>query len=242
MIKLCVNIDHVATLRQARGGDEPDVIEAARVCEQCGAFGITVHLREDRRHIQDRDVEALKGIVKGNFNLEMALSDDIIHAAKKTIPSQITIVPEKRSELTTEGGLDVASNRIKISRVIKEFHDLGVAVSLFVEPQEDIVLLSKELGADYVELHTGSYCNAAGPAALAEKERIYTAARAAAACGIGLNAGHGLNYTNLPPLLKAQGLRELNIGHSIISRSVFTGLASAVNEMLQIIRDSYCCE
>ena len=238
MIALCVNVDHVATLRQARGGHEPDVIEAARVCEERGASGITVHLREDRRHIQDSDVEALKNIVKGNFNLEMGLSDDIIHVAKKTIPGQITIVPEKRSELTTEGGLDVAANRLKIARVIKEFHDLGVAVSLFIEPQVDIVLLSNELGADYVELHTGSYCNAASRAAAAEMERIYASARAAAEVGIGLNAGHGLNYINLPPLLKAEKLHELNIGHSIISRSVFTGLASAVDEMLRIIRET----
>jgi len=236
MITLCVNIDHVATLRQARGGYEPDVVEAARVCEQRGASGITVHLREDRRHIQDGDVAALKGVVKGNFNLEMALSDDIILVAKKTIPTQITIVPEKRSELTTEGGLDVAANRLEIGRLIKEFHDLGVAVSLFVEPRTDIVLLSKELGADYVELHTGSYCNATGAAAMTEMERIYASARAAAAAGIGLNAGHGLNYTNLPPLLKAEGLHELNIGHSIVSRSVFTGLAAAVDEMLRVIR------
>ena len=237
MIKLCVNVDHVATLRQARGGYEPDVIEAARVCEQCGSSGITVHLREDRRHIQDGDVAALKSTVKGNFNLEMALSDDIILIAKKTIPTQITIVPEKRSELTTEGGLDVAANRLKIGRVIKEFHDLGVVVSLFVEPQPDTVLLSKELGADYVELHTGNYCGAAGQAAMAEMERIHAAARAAASVGIGLNAGHGLNCTNLPPLLKAEGLHELNIGHSIVSRSVFIGLAAAVEEMLKVIRE-----
>ncbi|MCL2026446.1 MAG: pyridoxine 5'-phosphate synthase [Leptospirales bacterium] len=237
MIKLCVNVDHVATLRQARGGHEPDVIEAARICEQCGASGITVHLREDRRHIQDSDVAELKSIVKGNFNLEMAFSDDVINVAKKIIPAQITLVPEKRSELTTEGGLDVAANRLKISQIIKEFHDLGVIVSLFIEPQPDIVLLSKELGADYVELHTGTYCNAAGAVAVAEMERIYASARAAASVGIGLNAGHGLNYMNLPPLLKTEGLHELNIGHSIVSRSVFIGLAAAVEEILKVIRE-----
>ncbi|MDR3237218.1 MAG: pyridoxine 5'-phosphate synthase [Spirochaetia bacterium] len=236
MPELCVNIDHIATLRQARGGTEPDVIASARVCEANGAAGITVHLREDRRHIQDSDAAALKGTVKGCFNLEMALSDDIIGAAKKIVPDQITIVPEKRAELTTEGGLDVEANRAKIAKIVKEFHEIGVVVSLFIEPYPETVLLSKELGADYVELHTGTYCNAGPQTVRHEIERIYAAARAAASAGIGLNAGHGLNYTNLPPLLKAEGLHELNIGHSIISRAVFTGLEIAVQEMCRIIK------
>lgn len=236
MTKLCVNIDHIATLRQARGGVEPNVAQGAKICEQCGASGITVHLREDRRHIQDRDVVELKQIVKGNFNLEMALSDDIIGIAKKIVPNQVTLVPEKRAELTTEGGLDVSANRAKIAKVIREFQELGIIVSLFVEPDPQVVSLSKELGADYVELHTGSYCNAVGSAAEHELERIYNAAAAAERAKIGLNAGHGLNYENLFPVLKAEGLHELNIGHSIISRAVFVGLAEAVTEMLEVIR------
>ena len=236
MAKLCVNIDHVATLRQARGGTEPGVIEAAKVCEECGAAGITVHLREDRRHIQDNDVYELKKIVKGNFNLEMALSDDIISIAKKVVPNQVTLVPEKREELTTEGGLDVFANKEKIEKVIREFKDLGIIVSLFVEPEPQVVMLSKELGSDYVELHTGSYCNAFGDSVKNELERIYKAATIAAQVGIGLNAGHGLNYENTASVLSAEGLHELNIGHSIVARSVFTGLATAVEEMLKIVR------
>ena len=236
MAKLCVNIDHVATLRQARGGTVPGVIEAAKVCEECGAAGITVHLREDRRHIQDNDVYELKKIVKGNFNLEMALSDDIISIAKKVVPDQVTLVPEKREELTTEGGLDVFANKEKIEKVIREFKDLGIIVSLFVEPEPQVVMFSKELGSDYVELHTGSYCNASGDSMKNELERIYKAATIAAQVGIGLNAGHGLNYENTTPILSAEGLHELNIGHSIVARSVFTGLATAVEEMLEIVR------
>jgi pyridoxine 5-phosphate synthase len=245
-VKLCVNIDHIATLRQARGTAYPDTIEGARLCEEAGAHGITVHLREDRRHIQDRDVYGLKGIVRGKFNLEMALSDEIIAIAAKVVPGQITLVPEKRMELTTEGGLDVAGNFDKIRAVVKRFHDIGVLVSLFVEPTRDMVSRSKEAGADYIELHTGTYCTAADasygdqgiplpPAVKNELERIYRAAEHACDIGIGVNAGHGLNWLNLKPVLSARGLDELNIGHSIIARSVFLGLAGAVKELLAII-------
>ncbi|HNU90854.1 MAG TPA: pyridoxine 5'-phosphate synthase [Spirochaetota bacterium] len=233
---LCVNIDHVATLRQARGGIEPDPIEAALVCEDNGAAGITVHLREDRRHIQDMDVAGLRDVVRGKLNLEMALSDDIISVARRVVPNQITLVPEKRQELTTEGGLDVAANKARIIEVARMFHDIGVLVSLFVEPDPRIVELSRETGADFIELHTGTYCGARGEAEVQkELDRIYRAAHHAKAIGIRINAGHGLSYRNLPPILETPGLEELNIGHSIISRAVFLGLARAVREIADII-------
>ena len=234
-IILCVNIDHIATLRQARGGIEPDPIEGARICEENGARGITVHLREDRRHIQDNDIFALRDIVMGKFNLEMALSDDIIDVARRAVPDQITLVPEKREELTTEGGLNVRGNIKKIKEIVKIFHDLGSAVSLFIEPEIDVVDASKESGADYIEIHTGTYCNAVGADVKKEIERIYSSANHAAKIGIRINAGHGLNYTNIQPILKTPGLEELNIGHSIISRSIFSGLAGAVREMVDLI-------
>jgi pyridoxine 5-phosphate synthase len=245
-IKLCVNIDHIATLRQARGTAYPDLLEGARLCEEAGAHGITVHLREDRRHIQDRDVYGLKKTVRGKFNLEMALSDEIIAIARKVIPGQITLVPEKRQELTTEGGLDVAGNFDRIRSVVRQFHDIGVIVSLFIEPARDTVYRSKETGADYIELHTGTYCTRADEGgqglnrelsthAESELERIYRAAEHACEIGIGVNAGHGLNHYNLKPVLSAKGLDELNIGHSIISRSIFLGLTGAVQELLAII-------
>jgi pyridoxine 5-phosphate synthase len=247
-IKLCVNIDHIATVRQARGSAYPDPLEGARLCEESGAHGITVHLREDRRHIQDRDVIGLKDIVKGKYNLEMALSDEIIAIAKKIKPDQITLVPEKREEITTEGGLDVAANFDRIRSVVKQFHDFGVIISLFVEPEKDLVYRSKETGADYIEIHTGSYCTAADdfdgdlygespPGVKRELDRICRAAEYAAEIGIGINAGHGLNAHNLKPVLAARGLEELNIGHSIIARSIFVGLPAAVKELLAIIKE-----
>jgi pyridoxine 5-phosphate synthase len=245
-IKLCVNIDHIATLRQARGSAYPDPLEGARLCEENGAHGITVHLREDRRHIQDRDVIGLKEIVKGKFNLEMALSDEIIAIAKKIKPDQITLVPEKRQEITTEGGLDVAAHFDRIRDVVKQFHDIGIIISLFIEPEKDLVYRSKETGADYIEIHTGTYCTAADdfggdlywespPGVKRELDRICRAAEYASEIRIGINAGHGLNAYNLKPVLAARGLDELNIGHSIIARSIFIGLPAAVKELLAII-------
>jgi pyridoxine 5-phosphate synthase len=245
-IKLCVNIDHIATLRQARGSAYPDPLEGARLCEESGAHGITVHLREDRRHIQDRDVIGLKEIVKGKFNLEMALSDEIIAIAKKVKPDQITLVPEKRQEITTEGGLDVAAHFDRIRDVVKQFHDIGIIISLFIEPEKDLVYRSKETGADYIEIHTGTYCTAADdfggdlywespPGVKRELDRICRAAEYASEIRIGINAGHGLNAYNLKPVLAARGLDELNIGHSIIARSIFIGLPAAVKELLAII-------
>ncbi len=245
-IKLCVNIDHIATLRQARGGAYPDPLEGARICEESGADGITVHLREDRRHIQDRDVVNLKRVVRGTYNLEMALSDEIVDLALRVKPDQVTLVPEKREELTTEGGLDVAAHFERIRSLVPRFRDAGVRVSLFIEPEEETVLMSKETGADYIEIHTGAYCHAAdewggdfgGNAPPAVKDRlgrILAAAESAARSEIGVNAGHGLNVYNIEPILTARGLEELNIGHSIVSRAVFLGLSGAVKELLDII-------
>ncbi|MBN1497898.1 MAG: pyridoxine 5'-phosphate synthase [Spirochaetes bacterium] len=245
-VKLCVNIDHIATLREARGTSYPDPLEGARICEESGAHGITVHLREDRRHIQDRDVVELKKIVRGKFNLEMALSDEIIAIARKVRPDQITLVPEKREEITTEGGLDVAAHFERIRSAVKAFHEDGIVVSLFVEPDKDAVSRSKETGADYIELHTGTYCvlaDAVGgdlsgdlPSGVKrELDRILRAAEHARELDMGLNAGHGLNRHNLAPVLAARGLDELNIGHSIIARSIYVGLSAAVKELLAII-------
>ncbi len=235
-IVLCVNIDHIATLREARGISYPDPVEGAILCEKSGCDGITVHLREDRRHIHDKDVFSLKEIVKGKFNLEMALSDEIIRIAKKVKPDQVTIVPEKREEVTTEGGLDVGKNIKKITSTVQIFHDLDILVSLFIEPDREAVDISKESGADFIEIHTGTYCNAVQKAEMdKEIDRIYNAANHALKAGIRVNAGHGLNYANIQPVLTTPGLEELNIGHSIISRSVFIGLGSAVREMLEIM-------
>ena len=236
-IKLCVNIDHIATLREARGGIEPNPILGASICETSGADGITVHLREDRRHIQDRDVFLLKDVVKGKFNLEMALSDEIISIAKEIKPDQITLVPEKREELTTEGGLDVKAHYDKIKKVTDEFHNLGILVSLFIEPDPGIVKLSHESGADYIELHTGKYSDSEDDeSSLKELERLLNAGQIGVDIGIGINAGHGLNYLNTAAVLSIPGLEELNTGHSIIARSVFSGLSPAVKEMIDIVK------
>ncbi len=246
-VKLCVNIDHIATLREARGTSYPDPLEGARLCEESGAHGITVHLREDRRHIQDRDVIALKDVIRGKYNLEMALSDEIIAIAKKVKPHQVTLVPEKREEVTTEGGLDVTAHFERIRSAVGQFHDAGIIVSLFIEPEKDAVYRSKETGADYIELHTGAYCIVADnfggdlyrdlpPDVRRELDRILRAAGYAQEIQIGINAGHGLNRYNLGPVLAARGLDELNIGHSIIARSIYVGLPAAVKELLAIIR------
>lgn len=236
-ILLCVNVDHIATLREARGGIEPDPVKGAVICEKNGAGGITVHLREDRRHIQDADVYALKEVVKGKFNLEMALSDEIIKIATEIVPEQVTLVPEKRQEITTEGGLDVIAHVNRLKEVVALFHEQNVLVSLFVEPDRNIVEKSKETGADFIEIHTGTYCNAQNKKDInIELERIYHAAQYAREVGIRINAGHGLNYDNIHPVLKTDSLEELNIGHSIISKSIFTSLAQAVMDMVKIIK------
>ncbi|MCC6697224.1 MAG: pyridoxine 5'-phosphate synthase [Candidatus Hydrogenedentes bacterium] len=238
MIELGVNIDHVATVREARKGREPDLIAAAKICELAGAHQITVHLRQDRRHIQDRDVEHLAQVLQVRLNLEMAAVDEIIAIAHRIRPYVVCLVPENRQEVTTEGGLDVASQAKKLKTVVKGFHDDGIKVSMFIDPEVDQVDASAETGADYVELHTGAYANAGELDVLGELDRLAKAAARAINCGLIFNAGHGLTIRNLAPVAAIPGLNEVNIGHSIISRALFFGLENAVREILAIL-DEY---
>lgn len=235
-VRLCINVDHIATIRQQRRGLNPDPVVGAQICEESGADGITVHLREDRRHIQDRDVFALKGIVMGKYNLEMAMSDDVISVAKKVMPDQVTLVPEKREELTTEGGLDVRSQFKRVQETVKQFKDLGILVSLFIEPDKNVVEKAKEAGADYIEIHTGTYANAKEPATIdLELARISAAAEYASEIGLRVNGGHGLDVYNVKPILKMRGLEELHIGYSIIAQAIFIGLPTAVRELKAVL-------
>jgi pyridoxine 5-phosphate synthase len=239
MIELGVNIDHVATLREARKGAEPDLIAAAKICELAGAHQITVHLRQDRRHIQDRDVELLKAVLQIRLNLEMAAADEIIAIAHQIKPETVCLVPENRQEVTTEGGLDVAGQIDRLGDVVKGFHDDGIKVSMFIDPDLHQVDASADINADYVELHTGAYANAVGDDPVAEEfERIDNAGGRAIERGLGFHAGHGLTIRNLAPIAALPALREVNIGHSIIARAVFIGLEDAVTEILDIL-DQY---
>jgi pyridoxine 5-phosphate synthase len=235
MIELGVNIDHVATLREARKGAEPDVIMAAKVCELAGAHQITTHLRQDRRHIQDRDVELLSQVLQVRLNFEMAAVDEIIGIARRVKPHTVVLVPESREEITTEGGLDVAAQRERLTDVVGLFHQDGVQVSMFIDPDPAQVDASAATGADYVELHTGAYANAADRDRMAEVDRIVEAASRAVATGLVFNAGHGLTVRNLAPIAAIPGLNEVNIGHSIMSRALFIGLENAVEEILEVL-------
>lgn len=237
MPKLGVNIDHVATLRQQRKVGYPSVIEAAKIVESCGAHQITVHLREDRRHIQDEDVLQLKKILKIPLNLEMSLDPEIVKFALKVKPTEVCIVPERRQELTTEGGLNLEKNYKRIKTVVSQLKKEGIVVSLFIEPEEKDVKLAKELGADAVELHTGRYslCKVGTKKFYSELNRIKKASDVVIKEGLILNAGHGLDYTNTKYIAKIKGMNTLNIGFSIISRAVFVGLEQAVKEMLEIV-------
>ena len=234
---LGVNIDHVATLRNARGGSEPDVIKAAEICENNGGTSITTHLREDRRHIKDNDVYALIKTIKTKLNLEMAMADDIQKIALEIKPHSICLVPEKRQEITTEGGLDVAGQLDKVTTFIKPLLDAGIIVSLFIDPDEKQVRASKQTGAQFIEMHTGKYSESYGKDD-EEKEflALKNSAQLAQSIGLKVNAGHGLNYENVHRMHEIEGLYELNIGHSIISRAVFTGLAEAVQTMADLIK------
>ena len=227
--RLYVNIDHVATLRQARRGHEPDPIEAASLCEAAGADGITAHLREDRRHVQDADVEQLATSVVTYFNLEAACQDEMIDIALRLEPQQVTLVPEKREEVTTEGGLDVSRERDRVARAIERLHGGGIRVSLFIDPTVEAVRLSRELGAEAVELHTGEYAH--NPGDPGRLEALREAAREGAAIGLAVHAGHGLTAKNVGPVAAIPEIEELNIGHSIVSRAVFVGLEEAVREI-----------
>lgn len=238
MIKLGVNIDHVATLRQARMAKEPNIVRAAVISEMAGADGITIHLREDRRHIQDRDVEVLRDVVTTRLNLEMATADDIIKLAVKTKPDMVTLVPEKRHELTTEGGLNLLDEKVKqnIKNTIIRLKDAGIVVSLFIDPKMEMMKVARDIDADYVEIHTGKYSDAlTRDAVKAELESVIESARAAKVMGLGVNAGHGLNYENVIKIARIKEIEELNIGHAIVARAVFSGLEKAVSDMKQLM-------
>jgi len=237
-IKLGVNIDHIATLRQARAGVEPDPIYAAVICELNGADGITIHLREDRRHIQDRDALILRQIIKTTLNLEMANTDEIVEFAINLKPDQSTIVPEKRAELTTEGGLDVCKNYKSLEKNITLLKKNNITVSLFIEPNIDQIKASKDVGASHIEIHTGEYANAKSTEKNEQLRKILNAAEYANNIGLIVNAGHGLNYFNVMDLFAFGYWNEFNIGHSIISRAVFVGLDNAVKEMRKLL-DTY---
>ncbi|MBX3318808.1 MAG: pyridoxine 5'-phosphate synthase [Nitrospira sp.] len=236
MPRLGVNVDHVATLRQARGGTDPDPLAAAILVELAGADGLVVHLREDRRHIQDRDLRLLREVTRTKLDLEMAADDEMVKIALNVRPDLVTLVPEKRQELTTEGGLDVAGQRDRIQHIISELHGGGIPVSVFIEPDLGQVKAAHKISADFVELHTGRYANATrSKEADTEFESITQAARLAYKLGIGVNAGHGLDYRNVKRLTHIAEIVEYNIGHSIIARAVLVGIVQAVKEMKALL-------
>jgi pyridoxine 5-phosphate synthase len=235
-IALGVNIDHVATLRQARRASYPDPLYAALLAEQAGADSITLHLREDRRHIQDRDVFAMRGALQTRMNLEMALTDEMIRIALAVRPQDCCLVPESRAEVTTEGGLDVLRQGTRAGEAVTALGASGIRVSLFIDPDPAQIEAARRSGAPVIELHTGAYAEAAGAARAREFERLRSAAKLAASLGLSVNAGHGLNYHNVEPIAAIAEIIELNIGHSIIARAVVDGLAKAVREMKELMR------
>ena len=239
MPHLAINVDHIATLRQARGINEPDPVLAAGICELAGAFGIVAHLREDRRHMQDRDIRLLRQTVKTKLNMEMGAAPEIIAIALEIHPDMVTLVPEKRRELTTEGGLDVAGQHKKISRVIKDMHRDNIPVSLFIDPDQNQVQAALEAGADFVEIHTGRYCDAENED---ERNREFDLAAEAALFaynqGLRVNAGHGLNYQTTARIAALDSIEELSIGHAVMARAIIVGLTEAVREMAAIIRQA----
>ncbi|MBZ4682609.1 MAG: pyridoxine 5-phosphate synthase [Fusobacteriaceae bacterium] len=239
-MKLGVNIDHVATLRQARLAKEPDLVRAAVLAEKAGADGITIHLREDRRHIQDKDVYILRQVVTTRLNLEMATSEDIINIAVEVKPDMVTLVPEKREELTTEGGLNILDEEVKekTKNAIEKLHAAGIEVSLFIDARTDIMKIAKEIGAEFVEIHTGKYADAETEEERKEElKNIEDAVKAAKALKLKVNAGHGLDYKNVKDIAKIEDIIELNIGHSIVARSIFTGIEEAIKEMKRLIEN-----
>jgi pyridoxine 5-phosphate synthase len=235
-IRLGVNIDHAATLRQARGTPYPDLIEAARLCEDAGAGGITVHLREDRRHIQDRDVRALRKTLRTKLNLEMANNRDILAIALEVRPDEVCLVPERRRELTTEGGLDAAGQERRLRPTVARLQEAGIMVSLFIAPDPRQVEAAARLGAPCIELHTGAFCDRRGAAARKELRALTAAAHQAHALGLQVNAGHGINLDNVGDILRMPYLDTLNIGHSIICQAVFVGIKQAVRDMLAALK------
>ncbi len=237
-IFLGVNIDHVATLRQARGTSYPRPAEAAFIAERAGADSITVHLREDRRHIQDHDLDEIREVMRTHMNLEMAVTDEMIGIAKRVAPRDVCLVPEKRQELTTEGGLDVAAQVDKVRAACETLGEAGIRVSLFIDPDEEQLDAAAEAGAPVVELHTGQYANSEDDEQAAELERIARAAAYGHDRGLIINAGHGLHYQNVTAIARIEQIVELNIGHAIVARAVFDGLANAVFEMKRLMREA----
>ena len=234
-IALGVNIDHVATLRQARRARYPDPLYAALLAEDAGADSITLHLREDRRHIQDRDVIAMREALQTRMNLEMAVTEDMLRIAIEVKPQDACLVPESRQEVTTEGGLDVAGQRTRVRDAVAALAGAGIRVSLFIDPDQAQIEAARQAGAPVIELHTGAYADAIGGARAREFERLRQAAKAAASLGLTVNAGHGLNYHNVQPIAAIPEIVELNIGHSIIARSIIDGLAKAVRDMKELM-------
>jgi len=237
-ILLGVNIDHIATIRQARGVDYPSPVEAAMICEKSGADSITLHLREDRRHIQEQDARTLKQILKKRMNLEMAATEEMIRFAQEIKPSDCCLVPEKREELTTEGGLDVFSQKERIKEVCSALKDSNVRVSLFIDPQEKQIDAALECGAPVIEIHTGHYANFSGDAQIQELDKIAKMVTYANSLGLQVNAGHGLTLENTIPIAKLPEIVELNIGHSIVSRAIFVGLSEATFEMKNLMLEA----
>lgn len=235
-IALGVNIDHVATLRQARQVQYPDPLHAALLAEQSGADSITLHLREDRRHIQDRDVTLMRRVLQTRMNLEMAVTDEMIRIARQVLPQDCCLVPESRQEITTEGGLDVAGQIARIGEACKALGAAGIRVSLFIDPDAAQVEAAQRAGAPVIELHTGTYTDTEGAARAREFERLRSAARLAASLGLTVNAGHGLNYHNVQPIAAIPEIVELNIGHAIVARAIFDGLPKAVRDMKELMR------
>ncbi len=241
MLRLGVNIDHIATLRQARyAADpespicEPDLLAAASACERAGASGITIHLRADRRHIQDRDVFRVRESVITKLNLEMGNTAEILDIALRVLPEEVCLVPENRAEITTEGGLDAAGQLPALAPTVARLHAAGIRVSLFIEPDPRQIDAAHQLGVEMIELHTGAFANATGPARREETQRLIVAAIRAHGLGLQVNAGHGINYTNIREIVKIPHLAELNIGHSIVARALSVGLENAVAEMLAL--------
>jgi pyridoxine 5-phosphate synthase len=235
-LALGLNIDHVATLRQARRGQFPDPVAAALTAEGCGADSITLHLREDRRHIQDRDVYALKGLLKTHMNLEMAVTEEMLKIAAEVAPQDVCLVPERRAEVTTEGGLDVAGDATRLREAIAELKKSRIRVSLFIDPDARQIESAAAVGAPVIELHTGAYAESAGAAQAAQLKRLEDSMRLATSLGLTVHAGHGLNYENVQPVARLRDIVELNIGHAIIARALSVGLAVAVREMKTLMQ------
>ena len=235
-MRLAINIDHIATLRNARGGTVPDPVNAALICEEAGAVGIVCHLREDRRHIKDDDVQRLRSLMKKKLDLEMAATEEIISIAIKTKPDLVTLVPERRLELTTEGGLDVVAQKKYLGDVVKQFRQNNIPVSLFVDPTEAQIRASADIGTNMIEIHTGEYTEAKTESESREQfQRIQDAAKLGKLLNLGVNAGHGLDYENVAAVAAIREIDEMSIGHAVIVRALFVGLEQAVREMLQLV-------